>query len=59
MQMMSSVPEFCNSHGISRAMFYKLAKEGKAPKVTKVGRRTLISTKAAAEWRAGLEKEAA
>jgi predicted DNA-binding transcriptional regulator AlpA len=55
---MFSVTEFCHSHGISRAMFYKLAKEGRAPKTVKVGRRTLVSADAAAQWRRNLEKEA-
>ena len=57
MTMMSSVAEFCHQHGISRGTFYKLAKEGRAPKLAKIGRRTLISSESAAAWRARMERE--
>lgn len=46
-----SVDQFCAEHGISRAMFYKLRKQEKAPREMKVGSRTLITVEAAAEWR--------
>lgn len=46
-----SVTAFCQRHSISRALYYKLAKEGKAPKTIKLGRRTLISQESALEWR--------
>jgi predicted DNA-binding transcriptional regulator AlpA len=59
MASMSSVSEFCHSHGISRGMFYKLLAEGRAPKAVKIGRRTLISCEAAEEWRRRMEREAA
>jgi predicted DNA-binding transcriptional regulator AlpA len=52
-----SIPQFCNSHNVSRAKFYLLAKEGKAPRLMKVGRRRLISVEAAAEWRKKMETE--
>ena len=42
-------------HGISRAHFYNLSKSGAAPITMRVGRRTLISTEAAAEWRRRME----
>jgi predicted DNA-binding transcriptional regulator AlpA len=38
-----SVMQFCQKHGISRAFFYKLSKEGKGPKLTKLGGRTIIT----------------
>ena len=41
---------FCEAHGISRAMFYKLLKAGQAPRVAKVGSKVLITSDAAAEW---------
>jgi len=41
---------FCETHGISRAMFYKLLKAGQAPRVAKVGSKVLITSEAAAEW---------
>ena len=40
-----SIDEFCVSHGISRAMFYKILSQGRGPRVMKVGTRTLISGK--------------
>lgn len=50
-----SVSQFCQSHSISRALYYKLAKEGKAPKTIKLGRRTLISQESALAWRQRME----
>jgi predicted DNA-binding transcriptional regulator AlpA len=50
-----SVPEFCRSHGIARSHFYQLLKEGRGPRIIKLGRRTLISIEAAAAWRRALE----
>lgn len=58
MTLMTSVAEFCHSHGISRATFYKLAAEGRAPAIAKIGRRTLISAEAAEAWRRRMEREA-
>jgi excisionase family DNA binding protein len=57
--LMSSVAEFCHQHGISRGTFYKLLNEGRGPKAVKIGRRTLISSEAAEEWRRRMEREAA
>jgi predicted DNA-binding transcriptional regulator AlpA len=54
-----SIPEFCRRHGISRAHFYNLSKIGAAPVVMRVGRRTLISAEAAAQWRIRMEDVAA
>ena len=51
------VDGFCQAHKISRAFFYQLAKNGKGPRITKLGSRTLISFEAAAEWRAKMERE--
>ena len=45
-----SVARFCEAYQISRALFYKLLKEGRGPAIMKVGRRTLISRSAATEW---------
>jgi excisionase family DNA binding protein len=59
MAFMSSVAEFCHQHGISRGTFYKLLGEGRGPKAVKIGRRTLISSEAAEEWRRRMEREAA
>jgi predicted DNA-binding transcriptional regulator AlpA len=43
--------------GLSRSLFYRLVKEGRRPRLAKVGRRTLISAEAAAEWRVRMERE--
>ena len=53
-----SIPEFCRRHGISRAHFYNLSKNGDAPVVMRVGRRTLVSAEAAAAWRRRMEEAA-
>lgn len=50
-----SIQLFCHSHGISRATFYNLVKKRLAPRLMKVGKRTLISAEAAAEWRVQME----
>lgn len=51
-----TVQEFCNEHGgISKPFFYKLQKEGKGPRLMKVGRRTLITAESAADWRTEME----
>ena len=51
-----SISEFCKLNDISRSLFYLLRVKGKAPRVMKVGRRTLISVEAAAEWRKDMEQ---
>ena len=50
-----SVAEFCRQHSISRALFYKLRKEDKAPQTMRVGRRTLVSQESASLWRKAME----
>jgi predicted DNA-binding transcriptional regulator AlpA len=51
-----TIPEFCNRESISRAMFYKLHKQGLAPRIMKIGRLTRISIESATEWRQRMEK---
>ncbi len=53
-----SIAEFCRRHGISRAHFYNLLNSGDAPQVMRVGRRTLVSAEAAAQWRRRMEEAA-
>lgn len=48
------MPEFCLRNKISSALFFKLAREGRGPRVMHVGRRTLITKESAAAWRRGL-----
>jgi hypothetical protein len=50
-----TVPEFCSAHRISRALFYIMARDGRAPAIFKCGRRTLISVEAAKDWRRRME----
>lgn len=52
-----SIEAFCKAHHISRATYYNLAKEGRGPRLMKVGRKPLISAEAAAEWRRRMESE--
>jgi predicted DNA-binding transcriptional regulator AlpA len=54
-----SINEFCIDHGISRATFYNLKRDGKAPALMTVNTRKLISVEAAAAWRARMEAESA
>lgn len=53
-----SVERFCERHDLSRAMFYKILKAGKGPRIMKVGGRTLISAEAASDWRRLMEQGA-
>ena len=47
-----TIGEFCARNGpISRAFYYVLRKDGKAPREMHVGGRVLISAEAAAQWR--------
>jgi predicted DNA-binding transcriptional regulator AlpA len=50
-----TIQEFCDSFGISTAFYYKLKKQGQAPREMKIGARTLISVEAAADWRIARE----
>lgn len=44
-----TISEWCAMAGISRAFFYKLSPEQR-PAVVKLGRKPLITRKAAADW---------
>ncbi|HHH43257.1 MAG TPA: DNA-binding protein [Gammaproteobacteria bacterium] len=52
-----SVAQFCNLYGISRALFYRLRNEGRAPRVFKVGRRVLITRAEADAWLKRISEE--
>jgi predicted DNA-binding transcriptional regulator AlpA len=54
---LQSVPAFCADNGVSRSLFYRLVKDGRGPRLTKISRRTLISAESAADWRARMERE--
>ena len=51
-----TVNEFCESHGISRSLFYEIRKKNKGPAIMKVSGRTLISAESAAVWRRRMEQ---
>jgi hypothetical protein len=53
-----SVEEFCKQHSISRAGFYILRRQGLGPRVMKVGKRTLIASESAADWRRAMSEAA-
>ena len=52
-----TIPQFCDGHNVSRTHFYALLKQGKGPRLMKVGRRNLISAESAAAWRKRMEDE--
>jgi excisionase family DNA binding protein len=54
-----TVTEWCEYRRISRAMFYKLAEQGRAPLTHHAGAKVLISAEADARWLAEREAEAA
>lgn len=47
-----SIPQFCEAHNISVGMYFKLRKQGLAPRQMRLGTRTLITCEDAATWRA-------
>lgn len=46
-----SIPEFCRRIGISASFYFAESREGRGPRVMRVGHRVLISKEAAADWR--------
>ena len=56
-----SIAEFCQRHGISIAMYYKMRAQdpNSVPREIHVGTRRLISKEAAADWRAERERDIA
>jgi len=46
-----SLREFAARHGISISHLFDLIRDGQGPRIMKVGRRSLISVEAAADWR--------
>lgn len=54
-----AVDEFCEAHRITKVFFYQQINAGTGPRIMKVGRRTLISVEAAADWRREREQGAA
>jgi hypothetical protein len=54
-----SIAEFCQRHGISIAMYYKMRAQEptSVPREIHLGTRRLISREAAADWRAERERQ--
>jgi predicted DNA-binding transcriptional regulator AlpA len=52
-----SIQEFCQSNGISLSTFYKLKREGLAPRMMKIGGRYMIAPEAMEDWRRAREKD--
>lgn len=48
--------EFLREHHISRGLYYRLKRQGTAPRTMKVGRRILLSEDAIVEWRRRMEQ---
>ncbi|ABE62951.1 putative transcriptional regulator [Nitrobacter hamburgensis X14] len=54
-----TINEFCTAQKISRAYFYLLVRDGRAPRSFKLGKTTRISEDAVREWIAAREAETA
>lgn len=54
-----TINQFCAVEKISRSFFYKLDKQGKAPRTYNVGSSRRVSGAARKEWRAALEAASA
>jgi hypothetical protein len=52
-----TVTEFCRAFEISKAMFYKLRKEGIGPEIIKIGRSTRITLEAIDLWKKKMTKQ--
>lgn len=52
-----TVDEFCRSYRISRALFYRLRKDGDAPRTMPLRGRRVISRIAAEAWRQRMEEK--
>ena len=52
-----SIAEWCRYRGICPATFYNHLQRGEMPAVVKIGRRTIITAEADAEWRLRMERQ--
>jgi predicted DNA-binding transcriptional regulator AlpA len=52
-----NINNFCKTHDISRAFFYRLLQEGRGPEIAKLGTKTLITKEAAARWREKISED--
>jgi hypothetical protein len=54
-----TIDEFCARHGISRAFFYKLKGQGRAPRVTELDAKRLIMEESETAWREAMAEASA
>jgi hypothetical protein len=54
-----SAAEFCARNNVSRSLWFKLLKQGRAPRLMRFGNVTKITREAELDWRARMEKESA
>jgi predicted DNA-binding transcriptional regulator AlpA len=54
-----SIPDTASSAGISRSMLYEMIKEGRGPRVVKLGRRSVVLIADRDSWLQSLAKEVA
>jgi predicted DNA-binding transcriptional regulator AlpA len=52
-----TISEWCSKHRVSRFLFYKMLKEGTAPRTMKLRKRRTISSEADEAWRQERERE--
>ncbi len=52
-----NINDACKVIGISRAMLYKLIKEKRGPKITKIGNRSFILSYSLDSWLKQMEKK--
>ena len=46
-----TIEDFCERNRISEAMYFKLKRQGHAPREMKLGKKILITPEAEADWR--------
>jgi hypothetical protein len=46
-----TIARFCEAHGISEALYFKLRTQGRGPRELRIGRKVLITHESAAAWR--------
>ncbi len=54
-----TVKQFTQAYNLSRSTVYRMWRDGRGPRVLRVGRKVLISVEAAEEWVRAMEAEAA
>ncbi len=57
MKFAMTIKEFCDSHSLGPTTFHKMQLEGSGPALMKVGRKVLVSTESAADWRRRMEEQ--